>query len=325
MNLKSGKVTDPDLPVVSIGMPIFNDEKYMSKALDDLLAQTFADFELIISDNGSTDKTEEICRRYEAKDKRIRYHRQPRNVGPQANFTFLLRQARGEFFMWAASDDRWDKDFIRILLDALRRDENYVTAFCLFRYIDEDDSTVGGTQRFDFSGNNALRRIVKFNLVSNVGKDAFFYGLHRRKLIEDLELTYWWWINAKISMNNVYPAVTLFLARGGFIRVGTKPLWFNRLHIHSKPRHSAAFEGRPVAGYLALLLRKVNVFYESARSVYKGTKSVPTTIAAICVLTVRCIYDCLENSLVLCCAVANRAFRRQRRKADYDFTTGYND
>jgi glycosyltransferase involved in cell wall biosynthesis len=309
MCLEAKEISDSKPPTVSIGMPIFNDEKYASKALDDLLAQTFEDFELIISDNGSTDRTEEICKRYAAKDRRIRYFRQSRNLGAQANFVFLLHHARSDFFMWAASDDRWDSDFVSILLDALRRDESFVSAFCPFKYIDEDDRTLGGTQRFDFSDRNTIKRISRFSFTSDEGRDAFFYGLHRRQLIKDVKFPVWWGINAKVLMNSVYPVLTLFLARGRFIQAGTKPLWSNRLHIHSKPRHSADLDDHPLVGYLAFLLRKVNVFYESARSIYQGTGSVPITIATTPVLAVRCIYDCLQHSLFLCCVVVNHIFR----------------
>ena len=101
-----------DAPKVSIGMPVYNGEKYIREALDSLLAQTFTDFELIISDNASTDGTEAICREYAARDPRIRYVRQSENRGPTANFHFVLDEAVGEYFMWAAYDDLWGNHFL---------------------------------------------------------------------------------------------------------------------------------------------------------------------------------------------------------------------
>jgi len=279
-------------------MPIYNDEKYMTRALDDLLAQSFGDFELLISDNASTDATAQICRRYVARDRRVRYYRQAVNTGPQNNFLFLLRQARGEFFMWAASDDRWDKDFIKLLLAALRSDESHVSAFCPFMYVDEEEQSLGPAKEFDFSGGCALSRVLKFNLVNDGGKDAFFYGLHRRSLIRDLQFPVWWWINAKTPMNNAYPVLTFFLARGGYVRTGTKPLWFNRLHVRSRPRYDRDAGGNPLTAYLAFLLRKVNVFYECTRSVYRGTRSLFVVLAAVPVLATRCMYDCLWHSVL---------------------------
>ncbi|WNC86000.1 glycosyltransferase family 2 protein [Thermosynechococcus sp. QKsg1] len=98
---------------LSIGMPVYNGAKFIREALDSLLAQTFTDFELIISDNASTDETEAICREYAAKDKRIRYVRQAQNLGAAANFKYVLDEARGEYFMWAAADAEVLKDSLR--------------------------------------------------------------------------------------------------------------------------------------------------------------------------------------------------------------------
>lgn len=311
MDSESKKNSDQRLPAVSIGMPIFNDEKYVSRALDDLLAQTFEDFELIISDNGSTDQTEEICRKYAAMDRRIRYHRQPRNLGAQNNFTFVLNHARGEFFMWAGSDDRWDKDFIRSLLDALRSDDRLVSAFCPFINMDENDQRLGRVIKFDFSGGTSIRRILRFNLTLDNARDSFVYGLHRRQLIKDMKIPVWWWINANIPMNTVYPVLTFFLARGGYIQVGTKPLWLRRKHFHSKPRHRKTnFEGSYTLSHLAFMLRKVNVLCESMQAVYKGSESLPVVIAVFPVLAARCVYDCLKRSAGLCRDII---FRRDDR------------
>src|ERR1035437_2690330 len=95
-------------PTASIGMPVYNGEKYIREALDSLLAQTLADFELIVSDNASTDGTDAICLEYAARGSRIRHVRQSESRGATANFQPVLDKARGEYFMWAAADDRWD-------------------------------------------------------------------------------------------------------------------------------------------------------------------------------------------------------------------------
>ena len=90
---------------VSIGMPVYNGEKFIREALDSVLAQTFTDFELVISDNCSSDKTKQICEEYAAKDSRIRYIQQSKNIGAVGNFEYLLNEAKGQFFMWLACDD----------------------------------------------------------------------------------------------------------------------------------------------------------------------------------------------------------------------------
>lgn len=101
-------------------MPAFNAEAFIGQAIDSLLHQTYTDFELIISDNASTDKTAAVCEAYAAADSRITYFKQSFNHGAAANFFFVLDKADGELFMWAAADDKCgNADYLRNLIDAL--------------------------------------------------------------------------------------------------------------------------------------------------------------------------------------------------------------
>src|SRR5262249_23523731 len=93
------------VPKVSVGLPVYNGEKYLRTALDSILSQDYTDFELIISDNASTDATQAICQGYAAKDHRIRYYRNDTNIGACGNFSRVVKLARGEFFKWATHDD----------------------------------------------------------------------------------------------------------------------------------------------------------------------------------------------------------------------------
>src|SRR5262245_17750978 len=92
-------------PTVSVGVPVYNGERYLDKALSSILRQDFEDFELIISDNASTDGTAEICKAYADKDRRIRYHRNTSNIGAAPNYNQTFEMARGEYFKWCAHDD----------------------------------------------------------------------------------------------------------------------------------------------------------------------------------------------------------------------------
>jgi glycosyltransferase involved in cell wall biosynthesis len=106
-------------PRLSVGLPVYNGENYLAESLDALLGQSYEDFELIISDNASTDGTADICRRYGKQDSRIRYIRQPRNIGLAPNHNFVFQQSRGELFKWAAADDLYGRDLLRCCVDAL--------------------------------------------------------------------------------------------------------------------------------------------------------------------------------------------------------------
>jgi len=99
-------------------MPVFNGEKFLEEALDGLLRQSYQDFELVISDNASTDRTAEICREYAERDSRIRYVRQPVNVGAVPNHNLLLPLARGRFFKWVAHDDVYEPRLLERSVEA---------------------------------------------------------------------------------------------------------------------------------------------------------------------------------------------------------------
>ena len=115
------------VPRLSIGLPVYNGEKYLAEALEALLGQSYEDFELIISDNASTDGTAGICCRYEKQDSRVRYVRQPRNIGLVPNHNFVVGLARGELFQWAAHDDLYARDLLKRCVDGL--DENLQAVF----------------------------------------------------------------------------------------------------------------------------------------------------------------------------------------------------
>ena len=108
--------------MITIGMPLFNAEDFLEEALDSLLAQSFCDFKLIISDNASADGTEHICRRYAKADSRITYTRQASNQGGIANFCSVLKAADTPYFMWAAGDDIWAPEYIEMCIANLQAD-----------------------------------------------------------------------------------------------------------------------------------------------------------------------------------------------------------
>lgn len=124
-------------PRVSIGLPVFNGEKYLAKAIDTILAQTYTDFELILADNASTDKTPEICAAYAQRDPRVRYYRNATNVGASKNFNTVFSQALGEYFKWAAHDDFLHPDFLARCVAVLDRDASVVLCFSQMQIINQ--------------------------------------------------------------------------------------------------------------------------------------------------------------------------------------------
>jgi glycosyltransferase involved in cell wall biosynthesis len=125
-------------PRVSIGLPVYNGERFLEEALKSLLTQTYTDFELIISDNASTDGTEKICRKYAATDHRVRYFRNVENLGVGRNFNRVFELATGDFFKWASADDLCKPEHLARCLDVLDYDDSVVLAYPKTRFIDEN-------------------------------------------------------------------------------------------------------------------------------------------------------------------------------------------
>lgn len=113
-------------PLVSIGMPLFNGASHLHRALDSILAQEYNHFELIISDNGSTDETEDICQFYAARDRRIIYLRNNHNRGYSWNFNHVLELAKGKYFFWATHDDVRAPSYINKCVDRMEKNEKAV-------------------------------------------------------------------------------------------------------------------------------------------------------------------------------------------------------
>jgi len=170
----------------SIGMPVYNGSKFISFAIESLLNQSFSDFELIISDNASTDATEEICRFYAKKDSRIRYYRQEINIGAISNFKFVLDSAISPHFMWAAADDIWHPEWIEKLLPLVKI-KNCI-AFGKVQTIDENGNNVQhpvNGRKLSYSGNIFKRRLQYFLEPDFLGKANPIYGIFPRSIISN--------------------------------------------------------------------------------------------------------------------------------------------
>jgi glycosyltransferase involved in cell wall biosynthesis len=130
-------------PRVTVGMPVYNGEPFLEQAVSSLLDQTYPDFELIISDNASTDNTEAICREFERRDVRVRYDRNDKNVGAAGNYNRLVERARGLYFKWAAHDDICAPGYLESCVAILDRDPSVAVCYPRTRIIDEDGHEKG--------------------------------------------------------------------------------------------------------------------------------------------------------------------------------------
>jgi glycosyltransferase involved in cell wall biosynthesis len=143
-----------------MGVPVFNAERHLSGALDSIQSQTFEEFEVIISDNASTDGTEEIARSYVHRDPRFRYRRNPDNLGALRNYNLLFRESSTRYFKWMPYDDVMAPTYLSQCVAALDRDPSAVVATSQVTLIDEDGTAADFERRFrEYAARRGLRHV----------------------------------------------------------------------------------------------------------------------------------------------------------------------
>jgi glycosyltransferase involved in cell wall biosynthesis len=169
-------------------LPVYNGERYLEAALQSLLAQTYRDFEIIITDNASTDRTQQICRRFADADQRIRYIRHAQNIGAARNFNSGFAAARGEYFKWCAHDDLISTSFIEESVRALDSTPGDVLVYGRQQGIDEEQRLTPWVSCTPpaLQGKSAAAR---FGTVYRLqGFDAAIFGLIRRESLAQTSL-----------------------------------------------------------------------------------------------------------------------------------------
>jgi len=169
MENKFSTIMSSNSVILTMGMPVYNEERYVGEAIESLLAQTYKDFVLVISDNGSIDKTPEICDYYAKRDKRIIFVRQKENRGQLFNFNYVLERAKTPYFMWCGGHDKWHPCFVEKLLPALN-EENVIISYPKSRMIDMDGK-LGKIYKDDYTTTHI-----------NNPADRYFYVLKKMEL-----------------------------------------------------------------------------------------------------------------------------------------------
>jgi glycosyltransferase involved in cell wall biosynthesis len=167
-----------------VGLPVFNGEDYIAEAIRSVLGQTLSDLELIIQDNASTDRTGDICRQFQAQDRRVRYFRNPRNLGAAPNYNLAYNLARGRYFKWLAHDDRMEPRYLEATTGALETRPDAVLCNTVVRYIGAEGEYIGlydsGLARADAASPSA--RFASLVLSSHSCVD--FFGVLRRSAMK---------------------------------------------------------------------------------------------------------------------------------------------
>lgn len=210
--------------MVSVGMPAYNGEKFIRESIESILSQDYEDFELIISDNCSTDSTAEICQIYATRDERIRFYKSDKNRGAAWNYNRVFNLSRGRYFKWAADDDLCAETFLSECVAVLENSQEAVIAFSYTPHVDLHGNMLG-KEKMGHDVGPSLPVNARFkNLVCNeFGDDCRpVFGLIRTKALSETAL-----IGNYIASDQVILAELIL--RGPFIEI-PKPLQFRRMH-----------------------------------------------------------------------------------------------
>ncbi|GAA2743221.1 glycosyltransferase family 2 protein [Terrabacter aerolatus] len=218
------------MTLVSIGLPVYNGEKYLSEALSSAVAQTHQPLEIVVSDNGSTDATEEICREFAATYEQVRYHRHEVNRGAAFNHNYVVHQAKGEYFRWYSYDDRLDPACISACVGALDADPGAVLAWPQTYVIDETGE-VTSEYRNDLAAPEGPASVRLSSLLGRPTHESLLhmcypiYGLMRTEVLRSTRLL------QNINAGDDVLLVELAL-RGRWVHVPER-LFYNRRHAES--------------------------------------------------------------------------------------------
>lgn len=234
-------MTDPEKALVTIGVPVYNGARFLRQCLDSLLAQTYRNFVLVISDNASTDSTPEICRSYASADSRVRYHRNPVNIGMYGNFNRVLTLVRTPYLKLANADDFWAPTMLADAMEQMEQDPSLVLCHPRVVLVDEHGREI---RRYDrplhlIEDDPALRFR---RLLTELGLVNQLMGVMRIAAVRSM-----------LPFMSYPPADTVFLAelslRGKIMEL-PKFQYFRRFHEESSSwdRKSEAHQIKRVSG-----------------------------------------------------------------------------
>lgn len=233
-------------PRLSLGLPVYNGEDYLRQAINSLLAQTFTEFELILCDNCSTDSTPEICQEYAARDSRVIYHRNDKNIGAAANFNKVVDLARGPYFAWANHDDLYAETYFEECIRGLESHSAAVLAYSRSVLIDERGAEIESLlDDLQLEASDPQARLHRFHDLLGIywrikrkinGLWIPVYGVIRTNSLRRTGL-----IGAYISSDTVL--LEELLLHGEFHEV-EEPLFFKRDHPDRSMQASKAFDQR---------------------------------------------------------------------------------
>ena len=265
---------------IFIGMPAYNGARFIEKAIDSLVNQSFQDWQLLVSDDCSNDETAQIVQEYTKKDSRITYYRQEKNLGLFANFKFVLDKANAPYFIWTAHDDIREKDYLKVCVEKLENNSSLSFATTVLATIDSSGKTlIEEKDLLKLSGKPSFLSVARYVLQPEIlGKCNLMYGLFRTSVMREVWEAYpqrhvwgqdYMFSLALISRFNIYVDERILFKKriGGFS--DSKTPTDNLKNKSKNPKnqmfpfgrftqyfngHMEALHGTPYRGIVAILL-----------------------------------------------------------------------
>lgn len=213
-------------PKITVGLIVYNGEEFIAGAIESLLQQTYKNFEVIISDNNSDDKTGEICKKFCNFDNRIKYIEQEYNKGMQENHNIVLEKAKGDYFIWMSHDDLFQPEFFSVCLKEFQKDKKLTSVFTSFCFIDKKNNILKSNVVLDFDSNTICDQLYKYWNISSCSlegylgwssRDVIMYSLTKTEIIKNkFKLKNWNWPNNKVVTTHAHLIANFILASGKF-------------------------------------------------------------------------------------------------------------
>ncbi len=251
---------------VSIGLPVFNGGEFLEPTLKSILSQTYDDYELIISDNASTDATQEICESYAGRDKRIKYTRLESNIGAAPNYNRVFDLASGKYFKWAAHDDLLRPEFLETCVRAFEScTDRPVLIYPTSEFIDDR----GEYLRSDTDRMHSVSRFASvraFQILQSMNLIVSIFGLFDRERLATTQL-----IGSYVGSDYVLMFETSL--RGKIVRLDGTPLFQRRIHQGSSRRANVSKEDALRwfdPGATSNLSIRQKLYLEYAKSIFRS-------------------------------------------------------
>ncbi|RDJ32162.1 MAG: glycosyltransferase family 2 protein [Crenarchaeota archaeon] len=284
------------IPKICIGLPVYNGEKFIRNAIDSLLAQTYTNFEIIISDNGSNDKTELICKEYVKKDCRVKYKRHKKNMGGIWNFNYVLEEAKSEYFMWAGVDDVWSSKFLEKNIVFLESNKKYVGSIGeVITYNSISKELIFEKEKYVKDKNfEHVHPIIgdygkKVNFILKFCRASLIYGIFNRKVLKNS------------FIKNYFPtwdlAVILNIVKNGDIQVIPDVVLYRYVRDNPSPSKIKRLLDQNIP-ILKIVFFEVPFTYWCAKNI--GKKNFSKNVHLFFVLNMKAEYTIILEVLRMC-------------------------